>query len=58
MEDKVQDALQRKIEQYDIIEYWFKHDLKNCKNKELIKGYKKNEIEVKAQIDILRFLLT
>jgi len=57
MKKKIEATLERKKKEYDLIVAWFDYEYQNCKENDVVKEYRKEEIELNAQIKLLRFLL-
>ena len=57
MKKKVEGILERKIKEYALIVAWFDYEYQNCRENDVVKEYEKNEMELNAQINLLRFLL-
>jgi len=57
MKKKVEEALERKVKEYELVVAWFDCEYENCIENNVVNEYEKQAIELNAQIKMLRFLL-
>lgn len=57
MRKKVEEVLERKVKEYELVVAWFDYEYQNCRDTDVVKEYEKQATELNAQIKLLRFLL-
>lgn len=57
MKKKVEEALERKVKEYELVVSWFDYDYEKCSENDVANEYEKQATELNAQIKLLRFLL-
>ena len=57
MKKKVEEALERKVKEYELVVAWFDDEYENCRENDVVNEYEKQATELNAQIKLLRFLL-